>query len=269
MILCRRLEVFLSMLISFFFPSSKKPKISLLIPFSSTDPIRQRNLKYLLRYWKQELPEAEIIIGESKSEIFSKNEALNNAVSKAKGNILVIMDADAYTSADAIRECAKNIIEYRSEHLWYVPYRKLYRINEAFTNNLLKHPPYNPDYLNLSDKDLDNPGDPINYGHKYGAMSMMFHRDAYKLLGKFDERFNGWGGEDICLLRALDTLYGKHKTYNNSIYHLWHPMYGEKYNRMWEGQTKLGINWDLSKRYAKALYKPSDMRKIINEYKVS
>lgn len=251
-------------------PEGDRPKISLLIPFSSNDPIRKKNFRWLLRYWAHELPDAEIVIGKSHGRIFCKGEALNNAVRKSRGRILVILDADAYLPGHIIEYCSNRILEELElgNNLWYVPYRRLFRLREWITHLILKSDPECPlelPYpfpLNWSE---DN-GNKSRYGHRYGAMIMMFPREAYETLGCFDERFRGWGGEDIALLRALDTLFGKHKTVNNDIFHLWHPFIGENYKtRKWKGQKHANINSELANKYNRANRKPTKMRKLVDE----
>lgn len=272
--LCRKLkDFFLKMLSEIFFPlvfRRKKPTISLLIPFSSTDPLRRRNFEWLLQYWKHELPEAEVIIGKSKSKVFCKGEALNHAAKKSRGKILVILDADAYINGSVLRECANNILSSIEDGypLWYVPYRNLYRLKEGITDKIILSFPEDPLRLS-SPPDLDlveDRGVKSKYGNRYGAMCMMFPREAYNIIGNFDERFKGWGGEDVALLRTLDTVYGKHKTIDRDILHLWHPIIGDTYDtRMWEGQTSGSINWPLAKRYNRAIRNPSYMWELIKE----
>ena len=248
----------------------KQAEISLLIPFSSKDRIRRRNFKWLLQYWKHELPEAEIVIGKPKSKIFCKGEALNNAVSKSTGKVLVILDADAYLSGRVIRRCARRMLEelHYGNHLWYVPYRDLYRLTKDATEKVIESNPEHP-YRFPSPPpryDVEEGGYKSKYGARYGAMIMMFPRKAYELLGCFDERFRGWGGEDVALLRALDTLFGKHKTTRNDILHLWHPFLGEDYkSRRWDGQNSGGSNSKLAIEYHKASRHPSKMRELVEE----
>lgn len=249
------------------FKKKKQIKISLLIPFSSNDPIRIANFNWLLKYWKAELPHAEIIIGKSTSKVFCKNEALNNAAKLATGKVLVVLDADAYISGKVINDCADKIILNLDNRLWYVPYRNLYRLTQSKTKCILSSFPETPlrSQSPPLKEDIENQGDSYKYGHRYGAMIMMFPREALLEIGGFDERFNqGWGGEDIALLRALDTLWGKHKTVNTDILHLWHPYIGENFKtRSWEGQD--GTNGPLTMRYNLATRKPAEMRKLINE----
>lgn len=261
-------------LVSFFlslFCICKPIKISLLIPFSTTDPNRKANFEWLLQYWKHELPDAEIVIGKCKSEIFCKAEALNDAARRSKGKVLVILDADAYIEGSVIDNCADKIIEHVHHNLWFVPYRRLYRLTKAASKLITDSDPENPyrTPVPVDESEIENAGNKVGYGHRYGAMLMMFHKKAYRKIKGFDERFKGWGGEDVCLLRALDTLYGKHKTTNNNIYHLWHPFIGSTYEqRRWDGQPSGGSNWIISKEYGKAFRNPSMMRELLNGRKL-
>jgi hypothetical protein len=246
-----------------------RPKISLLIPFSSKDPIRKRSFKWLLKYWKNELPDAEIIIGRSKSKIFCKGEALNDAARRSTGRILIIMDADGYMDGKVLERCADRILEEQryGHKLWYVPYLNLYRLKKHITEKILSSNPKNPLRLNcpVEEELIEKNGHKSKYGHRYGAMVMMFPREAYYTLGCFDERFKGWGGEDVALLRALDTLYAKHKTYRSCIYHLWHPFIGYNYkDRRWVGQDKGSVNSELANKYYRATRHPEKMKDLIN-----
>lgn len=250
--------------------TNTRPKISLLIPFASKDPVRKKSLQWLLDYWQHEIPDAEIIIGHSKGDVFCKGEALNNAAQRATGEIFVILDADAYISGEIITKCADRII-HAAKHghrMWFVPYRNLYRLRKEITQMILLSDPCNPLRIPTPPPDpyIENHGDKRKYGHRYGAMIMMFPRRAYYEIGCFDERFKGWGGEDIALLRALDTLYGKHKTTNNDILHLWHPTIGEDYrSRMWPGQTSGNVNGELANKYHRATRHPSKMKELIED----
>jgi glycosyltransferase involved in cell wall biosynthesis len=246
----------------------KRPKISLLIPFSSKEPIRVGHFEWLLKYWKHELPTAEIIIGKSKSKVFCKGEALNDAFHKSSGKILVILDADAYLSGKVIDQCATRMLDDLENNLWYVPYRNLYRLTSQITDLVIHSDPSNPYRIPSPPPPsfIENQGDVSKYGSRYGAMITMFPREAMNVLKCFDERFKGWGGEDISLLRALDTLYGKHKTTRNSVFHLWHPFIGDTHqNRMWDKQNAPNPNGDLASRYNAATRDVKKMTGLINE----
>lgn len=247
----------------------RRPEISLLIPFHGRDKHRRKILRWVIKYMRNALPGCEIIIGRAAGNPFCKTRALNRAARRANGKVLVILDADAYLDAGIIKRCADRIIEEHKEgnRLWFVPYRKLYRLTEAATLKVLhscpKHPyPFPTPPLAEDVECLTK----ASYGHRYGAMIMMFHREALEILGGFDERFVGWGGEDVALLRSLDTLYAKHKSTPNQILHLWHPRFGSSYREMkWAGQGWANANDRLAMKYHRATRLPSMMRSLTDE----
>ena len=103
-------------------------------------------------------------------------------------------------------------------------------------------------------------------GHWWGALIQIMPREAFELVGGMDERFRGWGGEDVSFMRALDTLYGKHRTFNGPVYHLWHPTIPGlwKGTRQWEGQDGPEMNDWLAYRYDQAVGDPERMRKVLS-----
>lgn len=249
--------------------------MSILIPFATNNRYRRKVFKWVLKYWKHELPNAEIIVGRSKSIPFCKNEALNDAFRRSTGKVIVMMDADAYIDGSIIEDCADKILENLDNHLWFVPYRRLYRLNKETTEKVINSDPNDPfifDCPPTLDEIEDDSESRSGYGHRYGAMCQIYPREAIETLGCYDERFTGWGGEDVSILRALDTLYGKHKTTNNCIYHLWHPFLGKSYDekqweqtRKWDGQERANNNERLTNRYNRATNKPIQMRILVDE----
>lgn len=256
--------------VSSLFKAKERPLLTLMIPFTSNDPIRKENFRWLLQYWRNELPDAEIIIGSSYSKPFCKNEALNKCARRAHGKVLVILDADAYLEGEILTEAANMIVEEErnGNKIWLVPYRNLYRLTHLATEAVRSYPPLSPKRFPIPPllENVEDHGDKRRYGHRYGAMLMMFPREAYTVLGGFDERFKGWGGEDIALVRSLDTLYAKHKSLERSIYHLWHPIMGSTYiTRMWPNQKRAQINSHLAVRYHIAGRDPLKMRALVDE----
>lgn len=246
----------------------EQPKISLLIPFGSSNLLRHKTFKWLVEYWQHELPDAEIVVGRSQATIFCKGRALNNAAKRATGKVLVVLDADTYMPGQVIEKCADRILEALPNHLWYVPYRRLYRLNKRCTSRVLASSPQKP-YRFKSPPPchcLDKKGkDKSGYGHRFGAMITILPREALDVLGCFDERFKGWGGEDVAILRALDTLYGLHKTTDNDVLHLHHPFIGKNYRtRKWGGQKQGGANNKLASAYNVATGNPKAMRELVD-----
>lgn len=244
----------------------KRPKITLLVPFRADNPHRERVFKWLKKYWDAELPDAELIVGFSRSDIFCKTEAFNNALRRAKGKVIVLLDADAYLPGKILEDCADEILNNLDNHLWFVPYKHLFRLTEESTAKVLDSDPADPyRFPSPPNREDVETWDKTMYGHRYGAMVMIMPREALEVLGCFDERFKGWGGEDVAILRALDTLYGRHKIKKNDLLHLYHPKIGATYQeRRWHGQDKQ-LNNKLSMMYHRATNKPVLMRRLVDE----
>lgn len=261
--------------------------VSILVPFLCNDPENQRmkNWEWLRKYWKCHLSGAEIIIGVDHLALetgcpFSKSAAVNDAASRAKGDVFVIVDADGFVSADVVLHCVKEIreAERKGHRLWFVPYRQFFRLTEEASARLLRSDPCHPyQFPDPPDNcDIQNTQG-SQYGHWYGAGIQIMPRTAFEEVGGWDERFRGWGGEDHAAMRAMDTLYWWHKTADGQFLHIWHPMFStkgsskwvESKDRIWGGQTSAGSNNELSGRYYSSYGDKTRMRKLVNENRKS
>ncbi len=258
--------------------------ISILVPFHCPDKHNQRakNWHWLKKYWECHLPGAEIIMGEDhyghRHRLpFSKSAAVNDAASKASGDIFAIVDADGYIDSNAILEAAKKIrhARKRGHKLWFVPYRWFYRLTEECSLRLLHSNPCRPHkFTTPPPACCVQSTDGSQHGHWYGAGIQIMPQEAFWEVGGWDERFRGWGGEDHAAMRAMDTLYWRHKTLPVQFLHVWHPMISPQgvsnelvdwRERMWAGQTASGANDALSGRYYGAYGAPERMRKLVTE----
>lgn len=264
----------------FSFLKRKGHGISILIPFRSSDKYSRQtqNFKWLKKYWKHQLPGAQIIVGVDPDldRTFSKSVAVNDAASRATGDILAIVDADGYISAETVLFCANEIRRAREDghRLWYVPYNRFYRLMDEASQRVLdsnpKHP-YMPSFIPKM-RDIQTIF-ASGHGHWYGAMIQILPREAYDIVGGWDERFRGWGGEDHSIMRATDTLYWRHKIIKGPVFHLWHPMLSKEgtdtwvewSKRLWDNQEKSGNNSTLAARYSKANGDIKKMRQIVDE----
>ncbi|KGP72372.1 galactosyltransferase-related protein [Pontibacillus yanchengensis] len=222
-------------------------KTSILIPFQSSDPNRKKAFKWLLTYYKKMLPEAEICIGTLHQSTPCKAKAVNQAAKKASGDIFVIIDADILCSPTHIQQS----IQLLKHYPWVIPYKKVLDINKQSTSSLLETKPTWP--LSLSVKTSPRFSSSILPA---GGINILSKKCFYKV-GGFDERFIGWGGEDDAFACAMDTLCGKHKRLNNSIYHLWHP------TQRATGNSHYNENVLLARKYCKASGDIQEMKKII------
>jgi hypothetical protein len=255
----------------------RKPKkgagISLLVPFRADGARRQETWEWLAAYWKAELPGAEVVIGTDDKTPFCKTAAVNRAAATAKGDILVVLDADCYIHGDVILDCAAQIREARAtgRKLWFIPYRYFYRLSDINSRVVMSAPPDAPPRFfaappNYQLSDMSYTGTSIVCGHWFGALIQIIPREAFDLVKGMDERFAGWGGEDVSNMHLLDTLYGKHRTTANGVIHLWHPSIGvDVKTREWAGQEKANINGRLAWRYSQAVGDKARMQALVDQ----
>jgi hypothetical protein len=243
--------------------------ISLLVPFHPDTPGRAHVWRWLREYWENELPGAQICIGVDRRRPFSKSTAVNRAARKATGDIFVILDADTYLPGSVVQEAADRIREARAQdkRLWLIPYRHLYRLTKVYSRAILRSNPRCP-------LRVPHPPEPwmienssgSTHGHWFGALIQVLPREAWELVGGMDERFRGWGGEDVSFMRAVDTIYSKHKSLDRDVTHLWHERIGRHWDeRMWAGQEKPKCNEGLAIRYLQHVGDPERMHQLVRE----
>ncbi len=253
--------------------------ITFLVPFTpGLVADRDRLWAWLHPYWNDALPAVQIIIGQDPVHHlaepgipFSKAAAVNVAAEKATGDVFVIIDADAYVTAELIRYAVAEVRGARStgRRLWFVPYRRFFRLSADATERVLAsdpREPWHPDDPPLLTH-LDVGQASRHSGHHFAAMIMVMPREAFEETGGLDPRFAGWGGEDISFMRAVDTIYGVHKTIDRSVFHLFHGTIGAGINRQWEGQTRRTPFTVLGARYLAAYGDRARMLRLIAEWK--
>jgi hypothetical protein len=183
--------------------------ISLLVPFRSDSAHRTRVWEWLHAYWEHELPGAEIVMGSDEHRPFCKTAAVNRAFRESHGDIVVILDADAYLPGSVILDCARRIrsARRRGRKLWFIPYRHFYRMTEAATEDIVESEPDNP--LRVPDPPPhDLVEDPINsaYGHWFGALIQIMPREAFEAAGGMDETIRRVG---LCVDPETEILHAR------------------------------------------------------------
>ena len=249
--------------------------ISLLVPFRDDHEGRGVIWDWLQRFWTAFLPGAEIVMGTDDGVPFSKTCAINDAFQRCHGDIIVLLDADCYIEPSVILRCAHHIRNLRDEFqepLWFIPYRRLYRLTPDATVRLIASDPANPVVIPTPPSAVDV-GSTKNsaVGHWFGALIQIMPREAFEAVGGMDPRFRGWGSEDVCFVRVLDTMFCGHRSTNNQVFTLWHEVIdrsvpGQNIARVWVGQTGAGQNKKLSIKYVRAYRDPARTRRVIAEW---
>lgn len=224
----------------------RRREVSLLVPFDPDASIRARNWLWLRRRWETLHPNVEIVEGHHTSPVWVKAEAVADAASRARGDVLIVADADVFTDQAAIEEALALVTHER----WVVPHTRVCRLSEVATANY------------LADSDLDLMSLPIEPGRRpytglAGGGIVVLTRDAYQRC-PMDDRFQGWGEEDFSWGWALDTLIGPHLRLPADLWHLWHP-------RQPNHRCPAPASKALSERYRNARGAPRLMQALVNK----
>lgn len=242
-------------------------KFSAIIAYKPSDFYRQKNLAIAKKRWEEKMPDIELIIGTNNDEQFWKTKAINDAVKQATGDYLIFADADIVFGSTLIEHIAAIV----TEHPWIVPWATCYELSYRYSINFYADDDFVlPKVLTLRDLQPStinsrNSKYLLNkYKNKYavdGAYLNVISKEAFAEIGGMDERFIGWGYEDLAMDAALKTLVGYPYRMDEPIFHLYHRrLPGSEY-------PHFKANEELWLRYKAAFGDVAAMRAIIDERK--
>lgn len=192
--------------------------LSILIPVGGeieTDPWRANALDWLLRRYAAILPDAELCFGFSDHEPFNRSAARNDAFSKSTGELLLVADADTVLNLSQITKAIMLVREGLAP--WAYPYTTYYNLSQKATVYLVEDAP--PDAV------IPEPDDEEAWEHRIDNSpggARLLDRDAWEMVGGFDEHFTDWGYEDTAFECAMDRRIGPHRRVAGAALHLWH-----------------------------------------------
>lgn len=226
--------------------------VSLIVPLRPDGAERDRNWAYVRARYERLYPDWEIVCHPGNpTGPWSKGTAVNAAVRQASGDVLIVADADVLVGAEVLPRA----IVALEDAAWVVPHGHVYRLTERVTAELIEtQPDPRPAHISsASCRRLRRPG-------PAGGGLVVARQDDFATVGGIDERFTGWGGEDISLARALDTLVGRHVRLRAPAWHLDHePMARREGNRASEASEALAA------RYLEAEGDPNAMAALCAE----
>ena len=211
---------------------NKNEIIDVIILHGNADDSRTRNLFFVVKYYKEYLPNSNIIIVEQNTEtdineikdlvgthlkikmpksLFCRSYLFNEGYNIRKGKYLIFSDNDCVINKDILINI-NNLLTTLDKHI-VLPYNKpVFNLNEIQTKSLIT------DYKNF------------NYGgfgltrrncYSNGGVVMISSENYYKI-GGHDPRFIGWGGEDDAFFIKSNNILGVVRL-NYDLFHLNHP----------------------------------------------
>lgn len=182
-------------------------KVRIVVPRRADGGHRDRLWAYCEAYWRKELPEADIVEGHHERGPFNRAAAINRGMDGA-WDVAVILDGDVIVDADQLRGGIERAAA--TGHL-VLPFRERLSVSEDGTAQILGG--YEGTWRRwVTEKQTYNV-----------STCLCVPRDLWDSVGGFDERFEGWGGEDDAFFWACHALAGADKL-PGAAWHLWHPI---------------------------------------------
>lgn len=222
---------------------------TVVIPFEpNRDPARLAGLGCVERWYAgQGFP---LVIG-SGGQPWSKGVAVDDGFARVETEGVIVADADCLVSCF---DLGRATLVVAAGAPWAQPHSMVYRLHRKATGRVLAGHVV-PDGMAPARVLCERPPHPAPAGGGIVVLS----RDAYRTVGGIDDRFVGWGGEDISFARALDTLVGPGVRFDGALWHLWHrPQVRLRGNRA------CPANEELAGRYLAAVGDPVAMREVID-----
>lgn len=196
----------------------------LLVPRRDGIPERDDAWAWCKARWRSLLPEVEIIEGHHDDGPFNRSAAINRASALAdeggRWDVAVVIDSDIFVRASQ----ARGVIErahFTGRVTW--AHRRWRGLHEASTRRILAdHQDFGPEYEGFDMDLLVEKTNPLSW-----SCCIAIPRAVFDDLGGFDERFIGWGFEDMAFQSIVSGLYG-YERLDGDVYHLWHPRSEER-----------------------------------------
>jgi glycosyltransferase involved in cell wall biosynthesis len=188
--------------------------VAIIIPRDRLASDRSRIADRVMAHYRSHHQEWPIVVGYPRTSVWSKGEAIADALARTSADVIIIADADCIVDPIMLRASVMAVINGAA---WAMPHRMVYRADKAMTEQyLLEHPdqvPTLPDRHSVA-------RDP--YEGFLGGGIVVTRRVWYEAIGGIPKAFKGWGSEDQALATACLTLLGPCIRGDADLLHLYH-----------------------------------------------
>lgn len=174
------------------------------------DEARRRAMHYVLAWYAR--LDWEIVVEAGASDAtFTRASAINTAVRRARGDVILQVDPDSLVHLDAAQTAAA----FAHEDGLVVAHDVYLYLTEQATELVLtgQRDPMQSILLDCHD-----------HGARGSGNVVAFNRSTWERAGGFDERFGLWGGDDAAFRYAAEAITGAPtRRVPGPMVHLWHP----------------------------------------------
>lgn len=183
-------------------------------------------------------------------DMFNHPAAINRAARKAQGNLFAIVDADVTVlDFQGLGDALKSSLDDRC---WRLPQTYI-TLTEETTMERLSTGDLG---ARVTEREMEWVGNGVSW-----SGIVIVPPEAFWQVNGSDERYEGWGADDVALGLALDALYDSHIRYPGSVVHLWHERGVQEQGLHRNGDVQRA----LTERYVAAAQDPKAMAPIVAE----
>lgn len=202
--------------------------------------------------WQRLFPGVQVYEGHHNEGLFSRSAAINRAARLAdadgRWDFGIVIDADILVRTSQLREALARASK-TGRVTW--AHRRWRGVNEEWTAKILKEQlDLGPEIGSVDIDVLVERTTPLSW-----SCCIVIPRGIWDETGGFDERFRGWGFEDIAWQSLICGLYGWERI-EGDVIHLWHPRSEERIVKgrpSWTASPEYLANGRLGRRYMYAL----------------
>lgn len=222
-------------------------RVVFLIPRRKDNGVRDRLWEAARRRMEVLHPDIPIFEGHHDHGAFNRSAAINRASSLAdkqgKWDLGIVMDSDVVLSAKQVRNAIKRA-KKTGRVTW--AFQRWRALSEEGTKKVMGSGRMAEENPGVDDGEVAKTN-PISW-----SCCFVIPRYIWDELGGFDERFQGWGWEDMAFHAAATGPHG-HERIDGDLFHLFHPRSSERQIRSGLHSREYLHNEALGRRYMVAL----------------
>lgn len=225
-------------------------KVVILVPRRAGIADRDRIWNFCRAWWANDHPSWEIVEGHHDAGPFNRGAALNRAAEAAGDwDVAVIIDADVLINPEPVRAA----VDLATDSM---------RMVLAYSERAHLSPQGTEKVLNGFRGNWQNRGMVVKMFRDSCSSCVVVSRQLFDLVGGFDEKFDGWGWEDVAFRVACETLTRQEMTkIGGTLFHLWHKTSHENNAR----EITFQRNKERGERYRHSRFDVDAVRLLIAE----
>lgn len=187
--------------------------VSVCFPYRQESEWRDKVATWVEARWGTLFPEYELIRGLSSDGPFNRSEAINDAVIRSSGDVILVADLDIVVHRSFVEQAVN-----RAElGCWGFGFRSYIKLSERDTHRIV-------DEMDVA-SDVPVRGSEFYEWSSHTLSGLLaMRRDQFESIGGFDQNFVGWGYEDVAFCKRAEERYGPHlRVEDGYVFHLWHP----------------------------------------------